>query len=29
VRVVVWDTKDIAMMDIEETSDVFIKAKFE
>ena len=29
VRVVVWDTKDVAMMDIEGTSDVFIKAKFE
>ena len=29
MRVVVWDTKDVAMMDIEGTSDVFIKAKFE
>jgi hypothetical protein len=29
MRVVVWDTKDIAMMDIEGTSDVFVRAKFD
>ena len=29
VRVVIWDTKDIKMMDVEGTSDVFIKCFFD
>ena len=29
VRLVVWDTKDIKMMDVEGTSDVFVKAYFD
>ena len=29
VRVVIWDTRDIKMMDVEGTSDVFIKAFFD
>lgn len=29
VRVVIWKTRDIEMMDVEGTSDVFVKCYFE